>query len=77
MDYNMLLSISGPVLSTVIGWFMRELWSAVKELRKDLREIEKNLPAQYVLQSNYREDIRRVHDLLDKIYEKLESKADR
>jgi hypothetical protein len=52
---------------------LRELWAAVKELRSDLRELERD----FVRKDDYRSDINRVHELLDKIYEKIDAKADR
>ena len=36
MDYQNLLNITLSLVSTVMGWFARELWSAVKELKTDL-----------------------------------------
>ena len=34
------------------GWFAREVWGAVKELRSDLHTIESNLPKEYVLKTD-------------------------
>jgi len=70
---DQLMLWAGPILSAVIGWFLRELWAAVKELRSDLRELERD----FVRKDDYRSDINRVHELLDKIYEKIDAKADR
>jgi len=70
---DQLMLWAGPILSAVIGWFLRELWAAVKELRSDLRELERD----FVRKEDYRSDINRVHELLDKIYEKIDAKADR
>ena len=77
MNFDQVMQWAGPVLSAVIGWFLRELWAAVKELREDLHKLERGLPNTYVLKDDYRSDIARVHELLDKIYEKLDSKLDR
>ena len=73
MTIDQLMLWAGPILSAVIGWFLRELWAAVKELRSDLRELERD----FVRKDDYRSDINRVHELLDKIYEKIDAKADR
>ncbi len=64
-------------VSGVLGWALRELWAAVKALREDISKIERDLPSNYVQKDDYRQDITRVHDLLDKIYDKLDGKADR
>ena len=62
---------------TVLGWFARELWSAVKELRSDLVELRENLPRNYVVKTEYREDIHEIKAMLIKIWDKLEEKADK
>jgi hypothetical protein len=62
---------------TVVGWFARELWGAVKELRADLAKLREDLPKDYVAKDDYREDIREIKAMLAKIFEKLENKADK
>ena len=62
---------------TVLGWFARELWAAVKELKADLAKLREELPREYVARDDYREDIRDIKAMLAKIFEKLEQKADR
>ena len=62
---------------TVVGWFARELWGAVKELRADLAALREDLPKDYVAKDDYREDIREIKAMLAKIFEKLENKADK
>jgi len=61
----------------ILGWFARELWSAVKELKADLAKLREDLPKEYVARDDYREDIRDIKAMLAKIFEKLEQKADR
>jgi|TARA_R110000822_G_scaffold76060_1_gene182906 hypothetical protein len=70
---NMFLGIG----MTVVGWFARELWGAVKELKADLAALREDLPKEYVAKDDYREDIREIKALLAKIFEKLENKADK
>ena len=60
-----------------LGWFARELWAAVKELRTDLAMLRQALPANYVTRDDYREDIREIKAFLAKIFDKLEQKADK
>jgi hypothetical protein len=62
---------------TILGWFARELWSAVKELKVDLASLREDLPKEYVAKDDYREDIRDIKAMLAKIFEKLENKADK
>jgi len=61
----------------VLGWFARELWSAVKELKNDLSVLREQLPKNYVARDDYREDMREVKDMLNKIFDRLENKQDK
>ena len=61
----------------IIGWFARELWGAVKELRADLAALREDLPKEYVAKDDYREDIREIKAMLEKIFEKLDAKVDK
>ena len=62
---------------TVLGWFARELWAAVKELKVDLASLREDLPKEYVAKDDYREDIREIKAMLAKIFEKLDAKVDK
>lgn len=59
------------------GWFAREVWAAVKELRKDLHKIETNLPKEYVLRVDLDKRMDHIEAMFQRIYDKLEGKADK
>jgi len=61
----------------ILGWFARELWGAVKELRADLAALREDLPKEYVAKDDYKEDIREIKALLERIFEKLDAKVDK
>ena len=62
---------------SVAGWFARELWAAVKELKADLSKLREDLPKTYVARDDYRDDIRSIKDMLAKIFDKLDGKVDK
>ena len=62
---------------TVLGWFARELWSAVKELKADLSLLRETLPILYISRDDYRNDIREIKTMLEKIFDKLDKKVDK
>jgi tRNA uridine 5-carbamoylmethylation protein Kti12 len=69
------LAISGAM--AVLGWFARELWGVVKELRKDLNILEVNLPKEYVLKVDMDQRMKHIEDMFQRIYDKLDNKADK
>lgn len=64
-------------ISTVLGWFARELWTAVKELKADLAKLREQLPQSYIAKEDYRDDIRELKDMLSKIFDRLDNKQDK
>ena len=59
------------------GWFAREIWDAVKELRSDLHRIETNLPKEYVLKIDLDKRMEHIEGMFQRIYDKLDGKADK
>ncbi len=62
---------------SVLGWFARELWSAVKELKADLSKLREDLPKSYVARDGYRDDLNEIKSMLGKIFDKLDNKQDK
>lgn len=76
MDQTLLNWVYGGVM-TALGWFGRVLWEADRELRQDLTKLREDLPKQYVAKDDYREDVREIKAMLEKIFDRLETKADK
>lgn len=77
MEYQSLFNAGFVIASTVAGWFARELWTAVKELKADLSKLSSEIPKTYVTRDDYRQDLKEIRELLAKIFDKLDNKADR
>lgn len=65
------------VLLAGIGWAARELWGAVKRLREDLQKIEIALPTNYVRKDEFADGIKELKEMLGKIFDRLDNKADK
>jgi hypothetical protein len=77
MDTQQLLNIKLSTVMVVIGWFARELWAAVKELKADLSKMREDLPKVYLAKDDYRSDLKDIRDMLGKIFDKLDAKQDK
>ena len=77
MEPQQLLNVGLSVAMAITGWFARELWAAVKELKSDLSKLREDLPRSYVSRDDYREDMRDIKEMLNKIFDKLEAKQDK
>lgn len=59
------------------GWFLNEVWRAVRELRSDLHQIEAELPKEYVLKVDLDKRMEHIETMFQRIYDKLDNKADK
>jgi hypothetical protein len=76
-QFHSLLEMGIWVVVAAIGWFMRELWGAVKALQKDIHDVEVMLPTQYVQKNEFNDALKRIEDMLGKIFDRLENKMDK
>lgn len=77
MDMQSMINFAGGTVVAAGGWFARQIWDAVTELRRDLHQIEVDLPSHYVKKAEYAADVIEVKTLLQKIFDKLDQKADK
>jgi hypothetical protein len=77
METQSIFNFLGGVAVAVGGWFAREIWGAVKELRKDLHAIETDLPKTYVSKFDMDKRMDHIEAMFQRIYDKLDGKADK
>ena len=77
MDMQTLINIACGAALSVMGWFARELWGAVKSLQKELHDMEILMSTHYVTREDYRSDMKDVKEMLGKIFDKLDNKVDK
>jgi hypothetical protein len=77
MNSQDLINLAFGASASVLGWFAREMWSAVKELKADLAKLREELPRNYVVRDDYKSDIREIKEMLTKLFDRLDNKADK
>ena len=73
MDYQVLFNIAVAIAGFFGGWTLNRIYIAIDRLDSDVR----NMPHDYVSRDDYKADIREMRDLLGKIFDKLDHKADK
>jgi hypothetical protein len=76
MEQDLFNYIVGAVLA-LLGWLGRTLWDAVNALKEDIKEIEVDLPTNYVKKTELDSRLHKIETMLDKIFDRLESKVDK
>jgi hypothetical protein len=77
MDTQTLINAGLGIILTGIGWFARQIWEATQKLQDNLHKIEVDLPMHYVQKSDYSETMKRIEIMFERIFDKLDQKADR
>lgn len=72
MDPQAIMNLVGGAAIAAGGWFAREIWGAVKELRADLHEIEVELPKSYVSKMDLDKRMEHIEAMFQRIYDKIE-----
>jgi len=73
MDYQVLFNIAVAIAGFFGGWTLNRIYIAIDRLDGDVR----NMPYNYVSKDDYKADIRDIRDMLGKIFDKLDNKADK
>ena len=84
MDFQFVINLGGAAALGVGGWFARQLWDSVKELKSDVVSLRLHMSEQYVKKSEvdgFRADMDkrfdRIESLFDKMFERLDGKVDK
>jgi len=77
MDAQIIFNLVASALLVSVGWWCREIWDSVKSLRLDIKQIEINLPTHYVRKSEVESRLDKIDQTLERIFDKLDDKADK
>jgi hypothetical protein len=84
MDWQTLINFGAGSLLAIGGWFCRQLWDSVKELKKDIGDLKLHVSDVYVkkteidtIKGDMDKRFDRIEMLLDRLFDKLESKVDK
>ena len=73
MDYQVLFNGAVVVASFFGGWTLNTITRSLERLDTDVRA----LPINYVVRIDYREDIRELKEIMNKVFDRLDAKVDK
>lgn len=84
MDWQNLINIGAGAGLGVIGWFARQLWDSVKELKSDIADLRLHVSDAYVkkseietLEAQMEKRFDRLEQMIEKLFDKVDQKADK
>ena len=54
------------------GWTLKVIWDAIKDLKKDLRQIERDLPEVYVRKDDFHQAMRDIKETMRDGFNKID-----
>jgi hypothetical protein len=73
MDNQQFINIALGLIAFLGGWVLNNITKAIDRLDNDIR----NMPHNYVSKDDYHRDVTEMKDMLNKIFDKLDGKADK
>jgi hypothetical protein len=71
MDIQTLINTVLPLICVAIGWFCKELWTAVQQLKEDLSDLRAHISDNYLRKDDFTarwdEVLKAVHRIEDKL----------
>ena len=84
MDWQTIVNIGLATIVAAVGWFAHEIWNAMKELRRDVHQIEKGLPEIYVRKDDLKEvrqemaaRFDKLENIIGQVFDRLHDKVDK
>lgn len=73
MDYQVLFNGAVVLASFFGGWTLNTITKSIERLDHDVR----SMPTNYVGRVDYREDIKELKEIMNKVFDRLENKVDK
>jgi len=77
VDLQTVINVGAGGALAACGWFARQMWAAVSELRNDLAKLREELPKTYLTKNDFKDGIHEIKTLLIAIDTKLDRKVDK
>lgn len=77
MDAQTFINVAAGTAIGAMGWFARQLWDAVKELKTDLAKLREEIAKDYVPKDDFKEFAKELREMFTTIRDKLDRKADK
>lgn len=76
-DWQTIINIGAGTSLSVMGWFARELWQAVKDLQADISKLREEIAKNYTRRDDFKELASELRAMFREINDKLNRKADK
>jgi len=55
MDWQTVINLSLGTMMGLIGWFAREIWETIKDLRKEIKDLDRKMHSEFVRRDDFKD----------------------
>lgn len=77
MDGQVLFNIVIGACGAMGGWMLRIIFDSITALQKDVKDLNSEIHQDFLRKDDYRDDINDIKGMLNRIFAKLDQKADK
>lgn len=59
------------------GWMLKVIWDAIRDLKGDITRLNETMHEDFVRREDFSEAVRRIEYMCERIFDKLDNKADK
>jgi hypothetical protein len=71
--FNIIMSLAG----VMGGWVLKTIWDSIRDLKDEIRALSFEVHQDFARRDDFKEAIKEVKDMLVRIFDKLDDKADK
>lgn len=77
MEIEMTFKIAITCVGALGGWMLKVIWESIKEVKEELKELNREMNQDFVRRDDFSEAILRIENMFNRIFDKLDNKADK
>lgn len=88
MEWQGIFNIAMGFVMAALGWFARELWDAIKDVRRDIKDLDSRMHMDFVRKDDFKDamadhkndmnaNFREIKDMIGTLFSKLDKKVDK
>ena len=88
MEWQSVFNLAMGFVMASLGWFAREIWDAIKDVRRDIKDLDTRMHTDFVRKDDFKDAMaehkhdmnagfREIKEMIGTLFSKLDNKADK
>ena len=88
MEWQSVFNLAMGFIMAALGWFAREIWDAIKDVRRDIKDLDARMHTDFVRKDDFKDAMaehkndmnagfREIKEMIGTLFAKLDKKVDK